>query len=716
MIKLTIILLVLIFTLALQSTPIPNSQGGPNGSSTEIPKRLIQSEPKTSQFDLTFIDRHRVILVNMIPRSLSGETGQDSEPFLAVHPDQKLLVGAAYTKNPAGEDTSPLYLSKDGGLNWELTSIVPAASVYDQTYCFSGTGRKLYGAIIGADAAIPNPSDMNVSVLETDDPTLGDEMHVISPKLNSGPGADQPFIEAHAFSNQDRIYVGQNYFGFTDHQNQTASVRVSTDSGKSFSLLGLDVRPGTMQDAPPVRPSAARDGTVYVAFIRWTDSSEENRMTRFFKGDVVVCRDDKGAVGPNPFVSLIDPVDRKPCQRVELNRIFPFSFGPYLGKQRVGSALSLVVDPHNSASVYLAWGDQTNGTYTVHLRRSTDSGQTWSDDLLSIASATNPALAVADNGTVGFLYQQLVAAGKPQERWETHFSTSLNGATGWTDMTLATIPTSLEPQIQFQPYLGGKIHLLSLGNSFYGVFSAPNIPDRTYFPQGVLFQRNYKDGKLLSVDGSTQVAVSIDPYFFYIPADLRALTSSLAPGTALETQMASPKWYLPLGVALVTSAMGLLFIWWFAKRRVPENVKGAVEEVLTQKIQGPTVTNYTGFLAAKFVDESGQTIAATTPGKQCKLMVQFVQQKPEGTQAELIDLRDGEDAPEVIFRLSVDSGRFKIRPNRQTITVPAKGPAQAPFDVETPKEAGEYHIYVQVFQKTRLVQVIGPTLVIQEST
>ena len=55
-----------------------------------------------------------VRLVNMIPASLSGETNQDSEPFLAVDGgDPNRMVGSAFTRTrmparPAGRRSTPL--------------------------------------------------------------------------------------------------------------------------------------------------------------------------------------------------------------------------------------------------------------------------------------------------------------------------------------------------------------------------------------------------------------------------------------------------------------------------------------------------------------------------------------------------------------------------------------------------------------------------------
>jgi len=48
-------------------------------------------------------------VVNMIPRSLSGETNQDSEPNLAVNPANVLQMAAsAFTPNPAGAGNAPI--------------------------------------------------------------------------------------------------------------------------------------------------------------------------------------------------------------------------------------------------------------------------------------------------------------------------------------------------------------------------------------------------------------------------------------------------------------------------------------------------------------------------------------------------------------------------------------------------------------------------------
>jgi hypothetical protein len=199
---------------------------------------------------------------------------------------------------------------------------------------------------------------------------------------------------------------------------------------------------------------------------------------------------------------------------------FPFEKQATLGQQRVGGALSIAVDPRNSSTVYLAWADTQPSGYTIHIRRSTDRGVTWSTaDLLSIAPhSTNPALAVNSEGTVGLLYQQLTnPSGTPaNQSWVTHFTRSAD-THNWNDLILANVPAAT-PIKKFDPYLGDYCHVLAIGKDFYGIFSANNTPNKDNFPNGVLYQRNcsFDNHTLLALNGTTLVAPSIDPFFFKV--------------------------------------------------------------------------------------------------------------------------------------------------------------------------------------------------------
>ena len=134
---------------------------------------------------------------------------------------------------------------------------------------------------------------------------------------------------------------------------------------------------------------------------------------------MVVVRDDAAATGASPFQALTDPSDKLPGRVVVKNASIPWSNAPALGQERIGSTLSIAVDPNKSSIVYVGWADKGSkgDIYTLHVRNSTDRGVTWSKADLpgtTIHNATNVALAIANNGVVGFLYQQLSGDNMPK--------------------------------------------------------------------------------------------------------------------------------------------------------------------------------------------------------------------------------------------------------------------------------------------------------------
>jgi hypothetical protein len=193
-----------------------------------------------------------------------------------------------------------------------------------------------------------------------------------------------------------------------------------------------------------------------------------------------------------------------------------------LGTQRIGSHLAIAVDPRQSSTVYLAWADGTSAAdYTIHLRRSTNSGVSgsWSGDLRAVVQGINPALAVTDQGQVGFLYQRLVSSASG-DRWETHLEISDDGLfAAPTDMVLADVPDANGSYTGVNP-IGDYASLIAVGNTFYGAFSANNTPDLANFPQGVTYQRNADfAAKQLKDLSNNPVPVSIDPFFLRFAFD-----------------------------------------------------------------------------------------------------------------------------------------------------------------------------------------------------
>lgn len=458
-----------------------------------------------------------VLVVNMMPRSLSGEEEQDSEPTVAVNPANPLQIAAsAFTADPGGGSFAPIFTSIDGGLTWTLKSIVPSrdsdgtAITGDITVSFASKSNRLYAGIIRLPTVARHP---RLNILRTDNFQSGTPMKVLVDR--TGQGIDQPFVQASTVASgtnagKDRLYVGDNDFNATP---ASATIVQSLDAGKTtptFTSVRIESRVTAGQDGPPVRPAIHTDGIVYAVFHSWRTFGSSGEGT----ADVVVVRDDAGGSGSKKFQSLVDSGDGKAGIRVVKD--VKFNFDGFLGFQRTGGDVSIAVDPSNSSIVYIAYNDDVGPDYMLHVLRTTDRGVTWSGDVRTLRNALNPALAINAMGKVGLLFQQLTGSGASQ-RWVTQFETSVNGGATWSTITLATVPADI-PAKKFDPYLGDYDHLLSVGNDFYGVFSTGNTPDKANFPKGVTYQRNanFTTRKLLDVDNVTTVRPSIDPFFFKV--------------------------------------------------------------------------------------------------------------------------------------------------------------------------------------------------------
>lgn len=444
-----------------------------------------------------------VMVVNMIPLSLSGEVEQDSEPFLAVNPSNPLqIVGSAFTPDPFGGALAPVFVSDDGGNTWTLKSTVPSnSSTGDITVAFGGTNN-LYSGIL------KRPGNLLLNVLRTDNASGSATMSILSNRVR----VDQPFMQVGTVGNKDRVYVGSNDFAAPGGMTATIDLSLNgTVASPTFKTIRIEKRStgGAGQNGPQIRPCVHSDGTVYAVFYGWRAFSSAQEVT----ADVVVVRDDTGGSGQNPFNNLKD-TDGIAGKLVA--RGIKFIWDGKLGQQRLGGNLSIAVDPSNSSIVYVSWAELNPETgYTLHLRRSTDRGVTWSpNDLRTVARATNGSIAVNKNGKVGYLCQRITGSGA-SERWITQFESSIDGI-NWDTLVLANVPANA-PTPLFQPYIGDYACLLSVDKDFYGIFSANNSPDITRFPNGVKYQRkhDFNTRRLFDLNGN-QVSISIDPFFFKV--------------------------------------------------------------------------------------------------------------------------------------------------------------------------------------------------------
>jgi len=470
-----------------------------------------------------------VTLIDIVPRTRSDESRTDSEPNLAVNPaNVQQIAASAFTPDPANGANAPIYISTNGGASWLLNSIVPGNNTSfgtgDITLRFGGTSGVLYAGILRGD------TPLQLNILRTANFTSPAVMTVLVNRAQD----DQPYIQALSTLagavSVDRVYVGNNNVS-QRATGRTASVDLSQNAASAaspagFTTLSVETRAsaalpppgsGQSQDGPSVRTAIHPSGVAYAAFFGWRTFG--TGAVRVNTSDVVVARDDNFGASATPFGALIDAGDGLAGVRVVTGVQIP-SLGTLLGNQRIGSSLSLAVYPNNSQRVYLAWADGPNAAgYTIHVRVSTNAGQTWSNDIRTIASATNPALAVSTVGKLGFLYQRFIAgAAGAAGTWETHLErTSDDFATPASDIILHTAQDNVGGSGGAGP-LGDYNHLLSVGRTFYGIFSANNRPDAASFPVGVTYQRraNFATQTLLGNDGVTTVNPSIDPFFFRV--------------------------------------------------------------------------------------------------------------------------------------------------------------------------------------------------------
>ncbi|MFE6051587.1 hypothetical protein ACFQ6N_12555 [Kitasatospora sp. NPDC056446] len=458
-------------------------------------------------------------VVDITPKALSGTASQDSEPFLAVNPEQPAqMVATAFTPDPMNGPLAPVYVSTDGGDTWALRTIVPGAApqigTADITVAFAARGGALYAGILNGQAALHRPQPITrMQILRAPGIASTAPMEI----LVSRDREDQPWVTADTVAaggaDRDRVYIGNNGPG-----PRSATVDVSGDARTAPAPAGfgptvIEQRDPAGQDGPPVRLAVHPDGTVYAAFESWR-TNDDGRPVTDVTFDVVVTRDDGAGLGANPFRDLKDAADSTPGQRVATDRFI--AFNSTMGQERLGGDLTIAVDPTGADRVWIAWCDRVGGPggvdNTLHVRHSADRGQTWQQVRDDITDAKNPALAVNADGLVGLVYQRFA-----QNQWTTVLEvTADNWRTAPESDVLHQAPADV-PVAHGLPYLGDYIRILAVGTDFYGIFAGNNTPDRANFPVGVTYLRNadFTTHQLLSTDGATRVAPSIDPFFFH---------------------------------------------------------------------------------------------------------------------------------------------------------------------------------------------------------
>jgi len=138
-------------------------------------------------------DPPSIKVVDLIPASLSGESNQDSEPFLAIqNQNPQVMVASAFTPNPFSmTGNAPLYVSQDGGKTWVLNAITPVQRMTcDITHAMATGENHPRGDLHAGTLACASAITLDES--ESNDVSLSTTMNVQSTRGN----VDQPFVRA----------------------------------------------------------------------------------------------------------------------------------------------------------------------------------------------------------------------------------------------------------------------------------------------------------------------------------------------------------------------------------------------------------------------------------------------------------------------------------------------------------------------------------------
>ena len=441
-------------------------------------------------------------IIDVIPNVLSGETGQQSESSLAVNPtnSNQVVLHSGFTN---------YFRTGDGGASWSLFQNI---TNNDASIDWSPQGNAYTSSLSNAF----NPP-ASISTFTSANPVTGPNFSLLptsvyTPTGNPNPQnnvPDQPWVVTTRVAGTDRIYVGFNDLSF--FRGGTASVRVSIDNGLTWRNVLIErVIPGAGQDGPSIRLAATSDGNmVYAAFLRWNSGSVPN-----FPGNVIVVRDDNGASTFNALGAN--------GVNASGNVVFPFSpvtgcpgAATCLGAERLGSGLSIAVDPNNGRKVLVGFDVVAGGSTRTIVVRSLDGGLTWAQVFTTTVQSGLPALSVAANGTVGLLYTTF-----ENGLLVTHFLQTTNDFATTQDEVLSRF-VSNNPVKAFDPYIGDYQDLQAIDNIFFGTFSASNNANGTLasFPEGITFLRNFTgtpnqpNFQLTNLAGGI-VSASIDPFFF----------------------------------------------------------------------------------------------------------------------------------------------------------------------------------------------------------
>lgn len=505
------------------------------------------------------------LLLDVVPAAQTGETQNDAEVSLSIRGDNVAILSFTDPAlpwppwEPGGPVAAPYWFSAGGGAPgtwfWNVGAYPrPLPQDYgplDQTLGFNPAGDVLYSVFLSKDS---DTIWWRTHLFGNGPPVAlaGPSVLLLPPNgtLVYDDTPDQPFLSqrsvttvgaGHPLGAGDVVFYGINDISVAP--NTATLVRVTPGVGRPAPLhTRLEVAGTAGQNGPPIRAAVAGDGaTVYAVFQRWNPPLPQSPI-RSTDGQIPYVVTARGAKGLDlPDVNG-DIVIRRSLNlgidgfvnagylaagnNVAAGIDIPMIGGTMLGTERLGSDLSIAVAPRNPAFVYVAYAEAVGGVPILNVVFNAAGGVAGTPWVIigTFTHSALPALAVADNGTIGILY---AAYDVPTGRFIYHFAQSPQGAglrfrdpgpRGQFVLAAPDINLILEDFLDGvvgagQPRYGDYHFLEAVGNTFYGTFAGSNQfdgADPIQFPNGVVFQRT---DRVWGGVGPGWNGPSVDPFF-----------------------------------------------------------------------------------------------------------------------------------------------------------------------------------------------------------
>lgn len=153
------------------------------------------------------------------------------------------------------------------------------------------------------------------------------------------------------------------------------------------------------------------------------------------------------------------------------------------------------------------------------------------------------------------------------------------------------------------------------------------------------------------------------------------------------------------------------------KREVVELVSRVVSSSVDAALAGPTLLKWTGFVRVEIRGEHapvpGDDAVTMQPGAHGELVVTFATESSASAWERAIDIRDGEEAKEVPFRIVPTTDRLRFESRGVELVARKKGEATATIAFTCPSENGRYGLWVQIRQRNRTIQIVPASVIVE---